>query len=284
MIRSILLLFLTAVVSQQCRAELKFSPIFGDSMVLQREQPIHIWGWTTPNTEVTAKIAGKAGATTSDESGRFDLLLDPLPAGGPHELKIAADETKTFQDVLVGEVWLCSGQSNMAWPVSSANDSDLESLTANYPNLRLISVPQTASQVPLNDFEGQWAPCTPETVRSFSAVGYFYGRQLHQTLDVPVGLIDNAWGGSAAEAWVAREDLEQTGRYQDLLHKWDETVASYDHSAEMEKYQRRLEKWQAEKKGARPRAPLSRARCRTLMSKAKSWRAWLHAWCLNSTL
>ena len=137
MIRSIALcaFFLAAPL---CRAELKTSPVFGDSMVVQRDKPIHVWGWTTPDTEVRVEMAGHSAQAKSDQAGRFDVLLDPLPAGGPHEMTISADETKTFRDVLVGEVWVCSGQSNMAWTVSNANDPDLESLTAKYPNLRLI--------------------------------------------------------------------------------------------------------------------------------------------------
>lgn len=250
--------FLTLLAPAFCHAELRLSPIFGDSMVVQRDQPIHVWGWTKPGVDVTAEMAGKKGSGTADATGRFDLNLEALPVGGPHQLTIQADETKTFSDVLVGEVWLCSGQSNMAWPVSSANDPDLESLTAKFPQIRLISVPQVASQEPLNDFDGQWEACTPETVKSFSAVGYFFGRQLHQTLDVPIGLIDNAWGGSAAEAWVAREDLEKTGAYGDLLKKWDDEVAAYDHAAAVKQYQERLAKWQVEKRGARPRTPRSK--------------------------
>ena len=151
----LLFLFVFLACPTLCRADLVMSPIFGDSMVLQRDQPIHLWGWTEPGLDVTAQLAGQKGVTKSDANGRFDLLLKPLPAGGPHELKIIADEVKTFSDVLIGEVWVCSGQSNMAWPVSSANDPDLESLTATYPKIRLITVPRVASQVPLNDFDGQ---------------------------------------------------------------------------------------------------------------------------------
>ena len=233
-------------------AELRMSSVFGDSMVVQRDKPIHIWGWTQPGQEVTAQLAGHDGACTSDGDGRFDLHIDPLPAGGPHQLVVKADETKTFQDVLVGEVWLCSGQSNMQWSVDQANDPDLEKLTANFPNIRLITVPQVGTQQPQYDFEGQWEACSPQTVGQFSAVGYFFGRQLHQTLDVPIGLIDNAWGGSAAEAWVRRDRLESGGNFADLLKKWDDLEATYDWEAEQAKHEQRLAKWQETKKGRRP--------------------------------
>ncbi len=242
-------------VPQIAWAELRMSSIFGDSMVVQRDHPIHVWGWTTPDTDVTVQLADKTAMGKADSSGRFDVKLDALPAGGPHEMVIKADQTKTFKDVLVGEVWICSGQSNMAWPVASANDPDLESLAAKYPNIRLISVPQVGTQEPQDDFNGQWEACTPDSVRNFSAVGYFFGRQLHRTLDVPIGLIDNAWGGSAAEAWIRRDVLEQDGKYDELLKKWDDLAASYDHDKAMENYNKQLEKWKETKKGNRPRPP-----------------------------
>ncbi len=240
---------------QAAHAELKMSSVFGDSMVLQRNRPIHVWGWTTPGTKVTINVADKSGSADADAKGRFDVQLPALPAGGPHQMVVKADETKTFSDVLVGEVWICSGQSNMAWPVSSANDPDLESMSAKFPNIRLISVPQVGTQEVQNDFNGQWQACTPETVKSFSAVGYFFGRQLHQTIDVPIGLIDNAWGGSAAEAWVRRDLLQQDKKYADLLKKWDDLAKTYDHDAEMAKWKERIAKWREQKKGPQPRQP-----------------------------
>lgn len=251
----LLSLALILALPQVALAELKMSPIFGDSMVVQRDKPIHIWGWTTAGGEVTVEMAGHTATGKADSEGRFDLQLDPLPVGGPHEMKITADESKTFTDVLVGEVWVCSGQSNMAFPVANSNDPDLESISANYPNIRLISVPQVGSQTPLNDFAGKWEACTPETVLNFSAVGYFFGRQLHQTLDIPIGLIDNAWGGSAAEAWVSRQRLEQAGEYSELLAQWDETAKTYNHEEVVAKYQERLNRWQKTRKGNRPRPP-----------------------------
>jgi len=239
----------------ETQAELRLSSVFSDSMVVQRDQPIRVWGWTTPKQSVTVELAGHTASTTADESGRFEVQIDPLPAGGPHEMVIKADETRTLGDVLVGEVWLCSGQSNMQWPVDQANDADLEKLTANYPQLRLITVPQVGTQEPQYDFEGQWQACSPETVGQFSAVGYFFGRQLHQTLDVPIGLIDNAWGGSAAEAWVSRDRLEADSQYADLLKRWDDLAQTFDWEAQMAAYHQRLAKWKETKQGPQPRVP-----------------------------
>lgn len=255
MTRYLTLFATVTLMTQLCVADVTTSPIFGDSMVVQRDMPVHVWGWTKPNTDVHVEMAGHEADTKSDKAGRFDVKLDPLPAGGPHNLVIKADETKIFKDVLVGEVWICSGQSNMQWPVGNANDPDLETLTANYPNIRLISVPQVGVQEPQNSFDGKWEACTPTTAKNFSAVGYFFGRQLHQTLNIPIGLIDNAWGGSAAEAWVNRDVLENAGKYDELLEKWDTMAKGYDHEAVMATYRKRLANWEKTKKGNRPRPP-----------------------------
>ncbi|MEO1526750.1 MAG: sialate O-acetylesterase [Planctomycetota bacterium] len=243
-------------LSTSTQAEIKMSAVFGDSMVLQRQMPIHIWGWTDPNADVTASIDGKQVATKSDGEGRFDVNLPAMEAGGPHELTLqSGNETRTFSDVLIGEVWICSGQSNMQWSVGQSNDPDLESLAANYPNLRHITVPRIGTQEPQISFEGAWQKTTPETVKDLTGVGYFFGRQLHQTLDVPIGLIDNAWGGSAAEAWVRRDLLRGDSKYEELLAKWRDTEANYDHEKAMAKYKERLAAWNENKKGRRPAAP-----------------------------
>ena len=252
----VLALTLVMAFATSSKAEIRTSSIFGDSMVVQRDQPIRVWGWTQPQAKVEVSLADKSASGTANDSGRFDVKLPALPAGGPHEMKITAgSESKTFVDVLVGEVWVCSGQSNMAWSVSNSNDQDLETLAAKFPKIRLISVPQVGTQEPQDDFNGQWQACTPETVPGFSAVGYYFGRQLHQTLDVPIGLIDNAWGGSAAEAWVRRDALEANGNFGELLAKWDETAEKYDHAAATERYEAALNKWKETKRGNRPRAP-----------------------------
>ncbi len=255
LVSRVVLFMLAALLMAQTQADLKMSSVFSDHMVLQQKEPIRIWGWTTALQEVTVKFANQTVVATAATDGRFELNLDPVAAGGPYALTIASDETKSFEDVLVGEVWLCSGQSNMGFPVSAANDPDLECLTANFPNLRLISVPQVGTQEPQYDFKGQWERCTPETVKNFSAVGYFFGRQLHQTLGVPIGLIDNAWGGSSCEAWVKRDLLEEDELYRPLMERWKKVEATYNHENATASYHEKLKAWNVSKEGRKPQAP-----------------------------
>jgi sialate O-acetylesterase len=203
------------------RADLKLPAIIGDNMVLQQKQANPIWGWDTPGTEVTVTFAGQTKTAKADDKGKWTVKLDPLPANAtPAVMAIKGSTSRELKNILVGEVWICSGQSNMQWSVNASWDADLETATAKYPNLRLISVPQVGTQEPQQDFKGQWVECSPQTVGAFSAVGFFYGRVLHKVLDVPVGLINNAWGGSAAEAWVRRDVLEKDARFKGLMDGW----------------------------------------------------------------
>ncbi len=213
-------------------ADVKVPNVFSDHMVLQRDQANKLWGKAESGESVTASIAGQKVTATTDANGNWSVMLPKLSTGGPHELVIAGKNQIRIQDILVGEVWICSGQSNMQWSVASANDPDLERLSAKYPNIRMINYPQKGSQTPIWSHEDRtWMVCTPESVSGFSAVGYFFARQLNQTLDIPIGMINNAWGGSACEAWVDRSVLKQAGGYEELLAKWDETEGKL---AEME--------------------------------------------------
>ena len=252
---------LAMATAAPARADVKLSNLFGDHMVLQRDQKDKIWGTAAPGEEVTVRIAGQAKSTKADDDGKWSVTLDPMPAGGPHALTIEGDNTITLDDVLVGEVWICSGQSNMQWPVAASNDADLESLAAKFPQIRLISVPQVGTQEPQDDFNGKWAPCDPATVKGFSAVGFFFGRTLNQTLDVPVGLINDAWGGSAAEAWVRRDLLEKDPKYAELMARWKSIEEG--HPKAMEAYEKAMaehreaaEKAKAEGKQP-PRPPMN---------------------------
>ena len=242
-------------LSLSLQADVSLPHLFGDHMVLQREQANPVWGRATPGEKITVKIAKQSHQTTTDSAGNWRVKLSPLPAGGPHVLSIQGNNSVTFSDVLIGEVWICSGQSNMVRPLNSMDNADVEIVTANFPEIRLISVPNVASQEPLSDFDGQWEKCTPQTVANFSAIGYMFGRRIHDAVGVPIGLIDNAWGGSAADAWIPRDVLEADGKYSALLDSWDKNAAAYTdelHAAALAKFKA----WQTTgKTGPTQRAP-----------------------------
>ncbi len=240
--------------SHSVSAALKLPTIIGDNMVLQRDQDVKIWGWDDPGQEVGVSFAGQNVKGKADEQGRWEVSLKPLETSAePQQMVVSGSggQEITVKNILVGEVWLCSGQSNMAWTVASSYGSDLVALTADYPQIRMVSVPQVGVQEPKDHFEGQWEACSPAVAANFSAVGYYFGRVLHQTLGVPVGLIDNAWGGSAAEAWVRRDLLEKDPRFEKLMARWEQTEKTFDYDALMEAYQPKREKWQAAAKEAR---------------------------------
>ena len=216
---ALLLAFLSGLPA--ARADVSLNNMFGDHMVLQQGLANRIWGRAEPGEEVTVSIAGQSQTTKANDAGNWEVRLEPLTEyGGPHTLTVTGNNEITFNDVLVGEVWICSGQSNMQWAVNQANDPDLEKAAANDAAIRLISVPQVGTQEPQWNFKGRWSVCSPETVGDFSAVGYFFGRQLHRTLGVPIGLIDNAWGGSAADAWVKREKIAAHETLRAIHDRW----------------------------------------------------------------
>jgi sialate O-acetylesterase len=248
-------LILVSAGDRDARADVKMPALFNPHMVLQQGQYDRVWGWADPGEAVTVTIADQSKSTKADREGKWSVTLDPLKVGGPHVLTVRGKNTISIGDVLVGEVWLCSGQSNMQWDVRSANDGDLEARAARYPEIRLISVPQVGTQEPQKDFKGEWKVCGPNTVADFSAIGYFFGRQLHETLGVPIGLIDDAWGGSACEAWVCRDRLRAEGKFQALLDRWEKMEKDLPEA--MEAYKTKLAEWekaaeQARSEGKRP--------------------------------
>jgi sialate O-acetylesterase len=244
------------------RADVSLNNMFGDHMVLQQGIRNKVWGKADPGESVTVTLGPQKHSTTAAADGSWHVFLDPVQEyGGPHTLAVKGKNEVAFNDVLIGEVWVCAGQSNMQWSVNQANDPDLEKVAANFPNIRLISVPQVGTQEPQWNFTGKWAVCTPETVGSFSAVGYFFGRQLHQTLGVPVGLVNNAWGGSAADAWVKREKIASHPTLKAIHDRWvkmEEALpaAMADFEKRMEAHKAAVEQAKADGKQP-PRPPQS---------------------------
>ena len=193
-------------LSLHLTAEVTLPQVIGSHMVLQRNAQVKIWGWADKGERVTVTMAGQSVRTKTNKEGTWEVILDPMAAGGPYEMQIEGKNSLTLEDVLVGDVWICSGQSNMEWPVYNSDNAEEEVSSADYPRLRLFDVPHNVRLMPVDDIpEAQWAPCTPESVYNFSAVGYFFGRDLHRELDVPIGLISTNWGGTNVETWTSRE-------------------------------------------------------------------------------
>lgn len=185
------------------RAELTLPRVFSDHMVLQRGESIPVFGRASPGEQVTVEFAGVSAQAAADTNGTWRVELAGVQGVGPFELVVRSGETSvTYRDVLVGEVWLCSGQSNMEWAVKLANNPQEEIAGATQPRIRLLNLPRISTADPQTDQPATWQICSPETVADFSAVGYFFGRSLYEALDVPIGLIDSSWGGTPAEAWT----------------------------------------------------------------------------------
>lgn len=191
-------------------------------MVLQRGRSIPIWGWAEEGEEVTVSIGDKSSKDTADENGKWRVRLPKMEAGGPHEIVIKGKDEIKLADVMVGEVWVCSGQSNMEWPMTRTLASQAEIAVADQPKIRLFNVSHKIAEQPVDDCDGNWAVCSPKSVSGFSAVGYFFGRHLKTKLDVPIGLIGTNWGGTRAEAWTSRKTLEREEDFAAILERGKE--------------------------------------------------------------
>jgi sialate O-acetylesterase len=251
-LKQTLFFFLTLFPLAWLMAELRTPAVIGNHMVLQQNHLNPIWGWDKPNTAIEVKISGQSHKTVSDTKGYWRVTLSPMKAStSPKVMSIQGSSSLTYENILVGEVWLCSGQSNMGWSVGKSDDQDLESMSAKHPYLRLISVPNVGTQEPQDDFDGKWEEATPETAINFSAVGYFFGRRLHQILDIPVGLIDNAWGGSSCEAWIPRDRLHKLAVAKPYMDEWKTTEETFDFPKLQKAYDEKLKVWQEKAAAAR---------------------------------
>ena len=199
---AVLTLSVSLGLALPCAADVRLPRIFGNQMVLQRGLPVHVWGTADSGEKVTVSIGKSESSATANEQGKWKVELPPLSAGSPVEVKVSGKNTITLHDVLVGEVWVCSGQSNMGLTVQRAANAKKEIAAATHPQIRLFSVPLIPKAKPADDVDGYWKECTPESVPSFSAVAYYFGRYLHEQLGVPIGLINTSWGGTRIEPWT----------------------------------------------------------------------------------
>ncbi len=200
---------------------MRVAAIFSDHMVLQRDIPIPVWGQAAPGQRVSVELAGHTRSASADANGRWLVQLPPLAAGGPLEMRIEGTNSLLLRDVMVGEVWLCSGQSNMEFPLALAQDVQEVIAAARNPQIRFFNVSHSAKLEPQQDTKGAWSRCVPETASNFSAVGYFFGRELSRKLNLPVGLINSSWGGTRAESWTPRAALLADDFYKQMVREYE---------------------------------------------------------------
>ncbi len=222
-----LLLFASAAAS----AEVKLPKVLSDHAVLQRDAPIHIWGWADPGEQITVSLLAQKQTATTDDLGKWSVYLAPQPAGGPYTITVQGANTITLSDILVGDVWFASGQSNMEFPLKGFVGSAVlkngaeEIANSNQPQMHLLRVHQRPSDHPLPDLadpDEVWTLCTPDTAANFSAVAYFFGREIQQREHVPVGLIDDTWGGTPAEAWIPLDGISADASLMPVFQTWSE--------------------------------------------------------------
>lgn len=210
------------------RADVTLAPPFNDHAVLQRDKPIPVWGRADPGEHVVVAFGEQRVGSTTAADGRWLVVLAPLPASPtPAELVVTGKNTVRVTDVVIGDVWLCSGQSNMEWPVKSAQNADQEMAAADLPLIRHLKVKRTVADRPAEQVEGAWVSCSPSTVGDFTAVGYFFARELFPRINVPIGLINSTWGGTPIESWLSPTALASKPEFAMVGERWKQTLAEY---------------------------------------------------------
>lgn len=244
-----LVVLAAGIMAPSSFAGVRLPTFISDNMVLQQGKPVPVWGDADPGESVTVTFGDQHQTATADAAGRWKVVLDPLKAGGPFEMTIAGKNSIIIHNILVGEVWVCSGQSNMEMAVGSregvfggVKNFEKEVAAANYPMLHLFTAGRAVASQPQANVEGKWVVANPETVFTFSAVGYLFGRDLHRTLHVPVGLIASSWGGTPAESWTSSDALTADPEMGPLLTQWQSQLAGA--SGLVQKYVQNLTEWE----------------------------------------
>lgn len=253
-------LFVATIATSTAFGDVKLPAIFGDHMVLQQGRTVPVWGWADAGEKVTVAIGGQTKSATAGKDGKWKIELDKLSSSKPLTMTVTGKNKVTISDILIGEVWLASGQSNMAMRVNRCKDFDKEQAAAKFPSIRMFTVGRKPMASPQADCTGRWVVCSPSTVAGFSATAYFFGRKLHRELKVPVGLINSSVGGTPVEAWTSLKvqtaaksksaaNTDKTIGY--VLTKWQKLIANWDGSAAQKQYEQRLARWKTRAKKAR---------------------------------
>ncbi|HZX75493.1 MAG TPA: sialate O-acetylesterase [Cyclobacteriaceae bacterium] len=232
--------------------------VFGDHMVLQQNMPVPVWGTGLPDSKIKVEFNGKQVTTKTGKDGQWKVILPAMKTGGPYQMKITGKKTTVFNDVLIGEVWLCSGQSNMDMTVAREDrywcgvyNEKQEVENANYPQIRFYDTEFTTSEEPQKNVVGQWELCSPKTIGHLSATAYFFARDIYEKYKVPIGLITTAYGASTAEAWISKPSLQSHPQLTYLLEEYEKKGKAYDTSVVAQrKYKQAYEIYQAEAKKA----------------------------------
>jgi len=230
-------------------ADVRLPALFNDHAVLQRDQPIHVWGWATAGEKVSVTFRKQQVDTVAGGDGKFSVYLQPETAGGPDRMEIRGKNRIRMENVKVGEVWVASGQSNMAWTVKNSNNAEQEIADANHPDIHIFKVKLVTAEEEKEDVEGEWVQVTPKSIPELTAVGYFFARHLHQETDLPIGIIQSAWGGTPAEAWTTYRTLETDPALTPYLRRWRAVEEAYPRA--MVRHQAAMRAWQMQATAAR---------------------------------
>ena len=242
--KAVIITVLICLISFSVSADVRLPSIIGRNMVLQRDVEVPIWGKASPKEVVIVMMNGQRLTTQSSEEGDWMVYLVPMPAGGPYSMTIVARNRIELTNIVIGEVWVGSGQSNMQLPVRNSANAGDEIANADYPRIRLFTVKRVMSDNRLEDCEGEWVECNPNTIRNFSAVTYFFGRDLHEGKRIPVGLIQSSWGGTTAEAWTSKEFLSSSRDFEPILERYAEALKNIDEAKS--RYDEALSQWKKE--------------------------------------
>jgi sialate O-acetylesterase len=257
--------FLILTLAAAAKAEVTLAPLFTDHAVLQRDKPLPVWGHAAAGEKITVTFRGESARTTAGADGRWIASLDPLAANAEGaDLVVSGQNTVTLHDVLVGEVWLASGQSNMEFPVYDPKSTQFhlqnaaaEVAAAKFPLLRQFLVSRTVAEQPIDTAKGAWDVCSPETVGRFSAVAYFFARDLHEKLNVPVGIIDSTWGGTPVESWMSPAAIASNPAFAVVGQRWQKNLADYP--AKRALYETQLAIWTRDAADATAQGPAALA-------------------------